>query len=169
MERRNSQAILWDMGRALGIRLETLSPLMRDLKVKVGRMRELAGANWAQVTDLAAALVRESGIDWRNSHQIVSVFVRRNIAAGFRPDKATSASLDEAARELGVAAAGLPAAVFSDAMNPAAFVRRRKLLGGPAPEAISREVGTARGKVDADAKLLDGLETNAEIAVSSAS
>jgi argininosuccinate lyase len=162
MERRNSQAILWDMGRALGIRLETLSPLMRDLKVKVGRMRELAGANWAQVTDLAAALVREKGIDWRNSHQIVSVFVRRNIAAGIRPDKATSASLDEAARELGIPAPGLPAGIFSDAMNPVAFVRRRKLLGGPAPEAISREVKTAHGKLDADARLLDGLQEQVE-------
>jgi argininosuccinate lyase len=162
MERRNSQAILWDLGRALGIRLETLAPLMRDLKVKVRRMSELAGANWAQVTDLAAALVRESGIDWRNSHRIVSVFVRRNIAAGIRPDKATSASLDEAARELGIPAPGLPTDIFSDAMNPAAFVRRRKLLGGPAPDAISREVKTARRKVAADARLLDGLEEQVE-------
>jgi argininosuccinate lyase len=135
---------------------------MRDLKVKVERMRELAGANWAQVTDLAAALVREKGIDWRSSHQIVSVFVRRNIAAGIRPDKATSASLDEAAGELGIAAPGLPADMFSDAMDSAAFVRRRRLLGGPAPDAISREVGTARGKLDADAKLLEGLENQVE-------
>ncbi|KJC34213.1 hypothetical protein UB31_39150 [Bradyrhizobium sp. LTSP849] len=139
-----------------------MSPLMRDLKVKVERMRELAGANWAQVTDLAAALIREQGIDWRNSHQIVSVFVRRNIAAGIRPDKATSASLDEAAAELGIAAPGLPSDVFSDAMDPAAFVRRRKLLGGPAPEAISREVETARGKLVIDARLLDGFEKQAE-------
>jgi len=56
MERRNSQAILWDLGRVLAVRLETLAPLMRDLKVKVGRMCELAGADWAQVSDLAAAL-----------------------------------------------------------------------------------------------------------------
>ncbi|WFU44606.1 hypothetical protein QA640_20450 [Bradyrhizobium sp. CB82] len=47
-------------------------------------------------------------------------------------------------------------------MNPAAFVGRRKLLGGPAHEAISREVKTARGKVDADARLLDGLEEQVE-------
>jgi argininosuccinate lyase len=150
------------MGRALGIRLETLSPLMRDLKIKVERMRELAGANWAQATDLAAALVREKGIDWRNSHQIVSVFVRRNIAAGIRPDKATSASLDDAAAELGIATPRLSADIFSDAMDPAAFVRRRKLLGGPAPEAISREVETARGKVDADERLRDALEKQIE-------
>jgi argininosuccinate lyase len=44
----------------------------------------------------------------------VSVFVRRNIAAGIRPDKATSASLDEAARELGIAAPGLPVVAATD-------------------------------------------------------
>lgn len=152
MERRNSQAILWDMGRALGIRLETLSPLMRDVKVKVEHMAQRAGANWAQVTDLAAALVREAGIDWRTAHQIVSVFVRRNIAAGVVPHLATSRSVDEAAAELGLPAPQLSERVFAEAMDPAVFVRRRKLLGGPAPEAITREIAGYRERLARDAQ-----------------
>jgi argininosuccinate lyase len=155
MERRNSQAILWDMGKALGIRLETLSPLMRDLKINVAHMGLRAGANWAQVTDLASALVREAGIDWRTSHQIVSVFVRRNIAAGIAPRQATAASVDEAAIELGLAAPRLSEKVFTQAMDPAVFVQRRKLLGGPAPEAISREVATGRAIIATDMKVID--------------
>ncbi|CAH1649825.1 MULTISPECIES: argininosuccinate lyase [unclassified Chelatococcus] len=157
MERRNSQAILWDLGRGLGVRLETLGPLMRDLKVRVERMRALAGANWAQVTDLASALVRERAIDWRTSHQIVSVFVRQNIEAGITPDKATSTSLDKAAETLGIDAPGLPDAVFADAMDPAAFVRRRGIYGGPAPEAILREIGAAETRLEADAKAVSAL------------
>lgn len=162
MERRHSQAILWDMGRALGIRLETLAPLMRDLTVKTQRMRRLAGANWAQVTDLAAALVREAGLDWRRAHQVVSVFVRRNIEAGIAPDAATGASLDEAARELGIAEPHLPADVFADSMDPVAFVGRRRILGGPAPEAITREVASARERLDADAANARALSDRSE-------
>jgi argininosuccinate lyase len=147
MERRNSQAILWGLGSALGIRLETLAPLMHDLKVNAGRMRELAGANWAQVTDVAAALTRERAIDWRTAHQIVSVFVRQNIEARIRPEQATSASLDRAAQTLGLVPPQLPDAVFSDAMDPAMFVQRRQIFGGPSPDAISREIDSARQRL----------------------
>ncbi|MFX6331081.1 hypothetical protein ABTF76_22770, partial [Acinetobacter baumannii] len=73
MERRNSQAVLWDLGRGLGVRLETMAPLLRDLDVRKARMLELAGAKWAQATDLAGALVRVSGLDWRTAHQLVGV------------------------------------------------------------------------------------------------
>lgn len=162
MERRNSQAILWDMGRALGVRLETLTPLMRDLTVKTDRMRRLAGANWAQVTDLAAALVREAGLDWRSAHQVVSVFVRRNIEAGTTPYAADGASLDAAAATLGMPAPGLAADVFADAMDPVAFVRRRTIFGGPSPEAVTREIGAARERLGADEAATAALSARSE-------
>lgn len=150
MERRNSQAILWDLGRGLALRVETLAPLLRDLSVRRARMAELAGANWAQVTDLAAALVRHAGIDWRTAHGIVAVFVRRSVEQGRRPGDVNSEDLDEAARALGAAAPGLAPDVFDDAMDPAAFVARRRLLGGPAPEAIIREAAAALRRLDHD-------------------
>jgi len=162
MERRNSQAILWSLGSALGVRLETLSPLMRDLKVNSARMRELAGANWAQVTDLAATLVRERGIDWRTAHQIVSIFVRQSVEAGIGPEEATSASLDVAARTLGVPPPGLTQAAFADAMNPAAFVQRRTIFGGPSREAIGREVKSARERLASDHARIDALAQQVE-------
>ena len=162
MERRHSQAILWDLGRALGIRVETLAPLMRDLTVNTDRMRRLAGANWAQVTDLAAALVREAGLDWRSAHQVVSVFVRQSIEAGVSPDAATPASLDAAALTLAVSPPSLAPAVFDDAMDPAAFVRRRAIFGGPAPEAITREIGSAEDRLDGDGSVLAGLKARSD-------
>jgi argininosuccinate lyase len=162
MERRNSQAILWDLGRNLGVRFESLAPLLRDLDVRRARMRELAGANWAQVTDLAAALVRHGAIDWRTAHQIVGVFVRQCIQAGIQPAQATSAHLDAAARSLGHDAPGLATELFADAMDPAAFVERRRLFGGPAPEALAREIGSARQRLAADREQTAALRTKVE-------
>jgi argininosuccinate lyase len=162
MERRNSQAILWELGRNLGVRFESLAPLLRDLDVRRERMRELAGANWAQVTDLAAALVRHSAIDWRTAHQIVGVFVRQCVQAGIRPAQAQSSHLDAAARSLGRDAPGLTAEIFADAMDPAAFVERRRLFGGPAAQALTREIASARQTLAADEQQLAALNRQVE-------
>ena len=150
MERRNSQAVLWDTGRNLAIRFETLGPLLADLDVKTDRMRALAGANWAQVTDLASALVRHAGHDWRSAHQMVAVFVRQCIERGISPMQASSADLDAAAGSLGMAAPALPAELFADAMDASAFVGRRELFGGPAPKAVTREIASARARLAVD-------------------
>jgi argininosuccinate lyase len=151
MERRNSQAILWDLGRDLGVRFDTMAPLLRDMQVKTGRMLELAGANWAQVTDLSSALVRHAGMDWRTAHQVVAVLVRRAAAAGRRPADATSADLDAAAIEFGIEAPRLAADLFADAMDPRRFVERRTIFGGPAPAAVQRELEAAQVRLAADA------------------
>lgn len=150
MERRSSQAILWELGRDLSVRLETLGPLLRDLKVHDDRMLELAGANWAQVTDLAGALVRNAHIAWRTAHQIVAVFVRQSKEAGVTPSQATSRQLDAAAKTLGHEPPELSAAAFAEAMNPAAFVKRRILYGGPAPTAVANELVHLGESLEAD-------------------
>lgn len=157
MERRNSQAILWDLGRDLGLRFETMAPLLRDMQVKSRRMMELAGANWAQVTDLSSALVRHAGLDWRTSHQVVAVLVRRCAAAGKKPSEAASADLDAAATEFGIAAPKLAADVFADAMDPHRFVERRVIYGGPAPASVEREMRAARDRLSRDSRQLSGL------------
>ncbi|VTU45446.1 argininosuccinate lyase [Variovorax sp. PBL-E5] len=162
MERRSSQAILWELGRDLAVRLETLGPLLRDLKVHDDRMLELAGANWAQVTDLAGALVRDTHIPWRTAHQIVAVFVRQAKEAGIAPAKATSRQLDAAAKTLGHAAPGLSAAAFAAAMNPATFVKRRVLYGGPAPSAVASELVQLAKSLEADQGRVDAMAGQAE-------
>lgn len=162
MERRNSQAMLWDLGRDLGLRFETLPPLLRDMHVRSERMLALAGANWAQVTDLSGALVREAGLDWRTAHQVVAVLVRQCAARGVHPSEATSAHLDDAAGEFGIQAPKLPSAVFASAMNPKSFVERRVIYGGPAPQAVEREMRAARRKLTADSERVAALCAQAE-------
>jgi argininosuccinate lyase len=151
MERRNSQAVLWDLGRGLAGRLETLAPLLADMQVRTARMRALAGANWAQATDLAAAIVRHAGLDWRSAHQMVGVFVRQCLEAGIVPAAARSGDLDRAAATLGVAPPALTDAAFAAAMDAAEFVRRRTMLGAPGPTAVLREAAAARARLAGDA------------------
>lgn len=162
MERRNSQAMLWDLGRDIALRFESMGPLVRDMHVKVDRMLELAGANWAQVTDLSGALVRHAGLDWRTAHQVVAVLVRRCVTAGVRPDEATSADLDAAAQDFGIAAPRLARPVFDEAMDPRRFVGRRVIYGGPAPQSVQREMQAMLRRLEADAGRIAVLRSQAE-------
>lgn len=160
MERRSSQVTLWDIGRDIGVRLASMPALLRDLKVFDGRMLELSGANWAQVTDLASALVRERDMSWRTAHQIVAVLVRQCKEAGLPPSRATSKHLDQAAKTLEHNPPELPSAVFAEAMNPAAFVKRRALLGGPAPSAVTRELEVVSDNLQTDRVRINALAQN---------
>ena len=164
MERRNSQAMLWDLGRDLGVRLETLGPLLRDMNVRRSRMLALAGANWAQVTDLSAALVRDAGMDWRTSHQVVAVFVRESIEAGVTPAESTSAQLDVAALKMGASAPQLSASSFAQAMDVRSFVGRRTLFGGPAPSSVAREITAAKVVLSNDTSVIQGFLNKAAAA-----
>ncbi len=150
MERRNSQAVLWDTARGLAVRLESMGPLLRDVEVRRERMADLAGSNWAQATDLASALVRVAGMDWRTAHQVVGVFVRECMSAGLAPMRTRPADLDRTVSGMGLAAPRLPEAVFDDAMSPGAFVNRRTMLGAPAPVAVAARIADARTSLAVD-------------------
>lgn len=164
MERRNSQAILWDLGRDLALRFDCLGPLLRDLSVRTDRMQALAGANWAQATDLSGALVREAGMDWRTAHQVVAILVRQCAAKGILPSQATPGNLDEAALDHGVEAPRLARKVFDEAMDPRKFVERRVIYGGPAPKAVFREMKEAACQLDTDRECLAALCAQTELA-----
>ena len=162
MERRNSHHMLFDLARGMALRFETVPPLFRDLKVNVERMRKLAGANWAQATDIAGALVRHAGMDWRTSDHVIGGFVRRCIDKGITPETATSADLDAASIATGHKAPKLSAKIFAEVMDPMEFVRRRQLLGGPAPKVVTRQIAGSRKRLVADEKSIALLKTQAQ-------
>ena len=114
--------------------------LMPALEVKKERMREMAGAHWAQATDVAGALVREKGLPWRTAHQIVGILVRFTEERGIRPLDVTPDLLDEASVEYMGEGVGLSEEALARALDPMAFVERRTLYGGPAPEECRRRM-----------------------------
>ncbi len=153
LERRYTQDVLWRLGSELGVKLGDMNEILRGLEVDVDRMAESAGAYWAQVTDLAAALA-ETGIDWRRSHLIVAAFVRLATEQGLTPQTVTRELLDEAAREVAGRASGLSQEEFDEAMSARAFVRRRTMYGSPGPEAVRTVAAQSAERIAADAAAL---------------
>lgn len=149
-EHRNSFGVQVEFGGALAVRLEALAPMLGEMTVKAGRMRALAGANWAQATDVAGVLVREAGLSWRTAHLVVGAFIRQCISENIEPATATVDDLALAAEEAGHPLPLLSAEKFAEAMDPAAFVARRRIVGGPAPEFVEAAVAAARERLAAD-------------------
>jgi argininosuccinate lyase len=120
------------------------------IQARMDRLREQAGAHWAQATDVAAALVEENGWPWRVAHQVTAILVRLSEERDIPPREVTPELLDEASSTYHGEAAGLSAATLEDALDPERFVARRTLYGGPAPVAASEELAEHRQRLEAD-------------------
>ncbi|GAA2020869.1 argininosuccinate lyase [Polymorphospora rubra] len=171
MERRYSQQAIWSMCAAITAKVGDAAQILADLRVDTTRMAAQAGAHWAQVTDVASALVRHTGLDWRHAHQIVGVFVRLGVERGLAAPAAPPALLDEAATQVIGRASGLTPEQFGEAMDAHGFVARRTLYGGPAPDAVRRENAEFAARLAADRTRIDELRrqtTAAEAALEDA-
>ena len=113
-------------------------------------MREMAGAYWAQATDVAGALVSEKGLPWRTAHQIVGILVRLSYEREIHPESVTTGLLDEAALEYMGEPVSLSHRALEKALDPVSFVNLRTLFGGPAPEECLRRLPEFHAQLQED-------------------
>ncbi|MBI3978577.1 MAG: argininosuccinate lyase [Chloroflexi bacterium] len=152
---------LWDLTTAAQLVLSTarlMRGVMSTLAVKPASMRRLAGADWAQASDLAAAIVVETGHAFRTAHQIVGLLVRLCKERGIDPDGATPALLDEAAASITGQPLGLSEAVIRRALDPRAAVDARAGTGGTAPVEVRKRIDECAQRVERDREQVARIE-----------
>jgi argininosuccinate lyase len=120
--------------------LDWMIQIVPALIIKQDLMRERAGAFWAQACDVAGALVRELGMNWRSAHQIVGILVRYTIERGLTPQQVTPELVDEASIEYFGEPVGLSSDSLNAALDPVNFVLTRTLYGGPAPDEVRQRL-----------------------------
>ena len=108
---------LWSVSDEVSRSLRWWTELLPALTVNTDRMRELAGAHWAQATDLAGTLVRERTMGWRTAHQIVGILCRLAEERDLSPAQATPELLDEAAIEYMGEPVGLSQSAITSALD----------------------------------------------------
>lgn len=150
LERHGADETLWGLFASLCGQLPVVRDMMESVEVHRERMFELSGAFWGQATDVAGALVREEGLAWRIAHQIVGALVRISLERRVVPTALTPDVVDEAAIEVLGRPVHLPADALREAVDPRAFVRRRKLPGGPAPEAVLAALASLEVRMESD-------------------
>ena len=135
-----TQEPLYDAIETARQSLAVLPGLIETLEFDVARMRAAAGDPALGATDLAEELVR-GGMPFRSAHELVGRAVRAAEAKGV--------SLRElSAADLAAVDASLTPAIMA-ALDPARAVAARALVGGPAPEAVEREVARLEAELRA--------------------
>ena len=121
-----------------------MTGVVRTLQPNKADMLQYATENFATMTDVADMLVRETGIDFRASHEIVAHVVNAALAAGKKANAIDVAMVRSAAAAQLGRPVDLPEGAVRDALDPVANVARRTLIGGPAPSAVQAMIETAR-------------------------
>lgn len=115
--------------------LKAMERLLAKTAFREDRLAQAADDGFATATDLAEYLVSK-GLPFRQAHEVVGGLVARCLENGRRLDSLTAAELAEA-HEL----------LTGDALerlSAASSLRSRDLFGGPAPEAVRRQLELAR-------------------------
>lgn len=130
-----------------GIRL--LTGALREAEFNTERMAAAADANFLPVTELADTLVRNTGMSFHSAHTIVSKAVRE-LRGAYDADVMTSIVSTELEGRY-----TLSPDKIREALRAENFVAVRKVVGGPALEALEPEVLRARDAISHDSEWMN--------------
>jgi argininosuccinate lyase len=163
-------------GMEYGFSLESarLSPYILDLalgstKVMAGfaatvrpmeaRMLQLATEGFSPTTELADTLVRATDISFRQAHDVVAHTVLRAIAEGKTANQITADMVQDAAVESIGEKLNITDEDILLALDPTENVKRRSIVGGPAPQEVQRAIEDRWQKIRSqEARLMERLE-----------
>jgi argininosuccinate lyase len=130
--------------------LDLSAHVVRRSTFNADRGAELAGANFATVTELVDTLVRVAGLSYRSAHQVIGVAVKTVLEQGTGTGGITSSLLDEAARQALGRTLGLPEKDVRAALDPLHFVESRATRGGTSPAEVERMAQARRSDLARD-------------------
>jgi argininosuccinate lyase len=119
----------------------------------------LATDGFSTMTELADTLVRVSNISFRQAHEIIAHTVLRAIAEGKTGGQITAEMVQEAAVESVGEKLSITDEDIRLAIDPAENVKRRSVIGGPAPKEVQRMIEDTWEKIRSqEARLKARLE-----------
>lgn len=129
---------LFDAVDTVAMCLKTLKPMCETMKVRAGRMRQLAAEGFINATDCADYLVGR-GLAFRDAYQVTGELVRYCIEQNKTLETLTLAEYQQFDSRF---AADVYAAISLEAC-----VRGRCVTGGPAPVETARQIAAARAEL----------------------
>lgn len=139
---------------ALMAATHAMTGVVRTLQPDQAQMLRYARENFSTMTDLADAIVRDGGIDFREAHEVVAEVVNTAIDRKLTADRIDEAMVQAAARKRLGHPLKISAASIREALDPRANVARRNGEGGPAPEAVRKAIVAAKAQIaDESARL----------------
>jgi argininosuccinate lyase len=136
-ERARLQPYILDLASGSTKVMAGFATTIRPMKQK---MLLLATEGFSTTTELADTLVRGSDISFRQAHEIVAQTVLRAIAEGKTADQITAEMVQESAVESTGKKLNITGEELLLALNPTENVKRRNVIGGPAPTEVQRMI-----------------------------
>ncbi|MSO84805.1 MAG: argininosuccinate lyase [Rhodospirillales bacterium] len=134
--------------------LRVLDVVVAKARPRPKRMRELVEANFSTATDLADALVQQSGLSFREAHHVVGGVVRAAMARGLKSDAVDLELVRAVARKIMGRPLDLSAKSLKAAMDPVLAAERRQGTGGPASADIKAMAATLSANLIRDRREL---------------
>ena len=115
------------------------------------RLYRLTADHFCQATDLAAALVTEAGLPWREAHQFTARVVSAAVDAGMKPYDVTIEFMNKLRAEDGAEPLTIKPQALVDALDPhRAIYARDAVQGSPSPRQVCIQISDAEKLVAAD-------------------
>ena len=129
---------VFDAAENLELAVAAMAGMVRDMTVRVDRMRAAAGSGFSTATDLADWLVREAGLPFRDAHHVTGR------AVALAEQKGCDLA-DLSLEDLKSIHEAITAKVF-DVLTVDASVASRTSFGGTAPSEVRKQIAWWRGR-----------------------
>ncbi|MBB4144587.1 argininosuccinate lyase [Rhizobium rhizoryzae] len=129
---------VFDAAENLELAVAAMAGMVRDMTVRVDRMRAAAGSGFSTATDLADWLVREAGLPFRDAHHVTGR------AVALAEQKGCDLA-DLSLEDLKSIHEAITEKVF-DVLTVDASVASRTSFGGTAPSEVRKQIAWWRGR-----------------------
>lgn len=123
---------VFDAAESLELAVAAMTGMVRDMTIRVDRMKAAAGSGYSTATDLADWLVREAGLPFRDAHHVTGR------AVALAEEKGCDLA-DLSLEDLQSIHASITAKVF-EVLTVEASVASRTSFGGTAPNEVRKQI-----------------------------
>ena len=120
--------------------LKIFSKIMKNVKFRAERMREIISDSYAPAVDLAESLIEHLGISIREAHMIVGEIVKKLVEREMKIKDLDLDIIRKVSRKVLNREIDIPENVLEVIKDPLGAVAKRKTLGSPNPSEISRMI-----------------------------
>jgi argininosuccinate lyase len=139
---------LWRATDAVRSSTRMAQGMVKTMKVKKEKMRSALDEGFITATELADTIVRITGIPFRTAHHIVGSIAK----TGKTPNLSLLDELSLKVIHEKLSGRGLSEKAIKQALDPMENIKKRTVLGGPAPGETKRQVATLRKKLAGNEK-----------------
>jgi len=144
--------------------LEVMTGVVSTLKVKEGRMREMAEGSLTVAVDLAERLVEDAGLIFREAYKLVAALVRETLEKGEKLEELKPVAVAETSLRILGKQVEVDEEFIKDATSPQASLLRRKSQGSPQPRMVERMLRERRRELEKRRDTLNGRRSAVEAA-----